>query len=330
MQRRHASSEVQQPTTSNATWASRNRTSAQLVAFLFRRPSGSAAIRAVMAPMSGPDRAWLYDGSVNGELALMAALAANGGRWLRDGARGPVPELSNGNSSFQYVGSFTAQVPSWGFRRRASTVASAEEWLIALHSRAVTDLSLITDLPIGVLLPPHVASAFSNSGTWALLATGKEAPRIWTIRWEVGDRNAPDSRIWSLAARNWPGEGLEAPQVEVAEARNGLRAALSEIQTFAERFDELNSWASWFTTAETLLDDPAPAAPYHRDLLPRDASLDRRQLAAAVVQGWVFGGMGSWNDGGLLDPADQREYERVGANLYTALLVALPAAANGS
>ena len=57
---------------------------------------------------------------------------------------------------------------------------------------------------------------------------------------------------------------------------------------------------------------------------------DRRQLVAAVVQGWVFGGMGSWNDGGLVEPVAQREYERVGANLYAALVVSLPAAANGA
>ena len=259
----------------------------------------------------------------------MTALAAHGGRWLRDGARGPAPELSSANSSFQYVGSFTAQVPR-GFLRPTTTATSPEEWLLALYSRGVRDLSLITDLSSRGPLPPHVASAFSNSGTWALLATGRSAPTAWAIGWHVGNRDAPDSRIWSLAASNLPGEGHDAPRVGLAEARNGLRAALGEIRIFAERCEELNSWATWFIRAETLLDDPGPAAPYHRDLLPRDASLDRRQLAAAAVQGWVFGGMGSWNDGGPLDPADQRAYERVGTSLYTALLLALPAAANGS
>jgi hypothetical protein len=71
-------------------------------------------------------------------------------------------------------------------------------------------------------------------------------------------------------------------------------------------------------------------APYHADILPPDATLERRQLAASVVPGWVFGGMGSWNDGGLTDPAAQRDYERVGANPYSALLTALPAASNGA
>jgi hypothetical protein len=267
---------------------------------------------------------------VNGQLALMATLAAIGGRWLRGGAREPEPELLRGNSSFQYVGSFTADVPSRGLLRRASTATSPEEWLLALHSRGIRDLSLIIDLPLGGPLPAHLASAFSNSGTWALLATGRVAPVVWSIGWEVGDRHAPGSRIWSLAASSGPGDGFRAQQVGVAEARDRLRGALDEIRAFSEQTEEVNDWASWFARSENLLDDPAPAAPYHRDLLPPDASLERRQLAAAVVQGWVFGGMGSWNDGGCADPAAQLEYERVGTNLYTTLLVALAAAANGA
>jgi hypothetical protein len=153
---------------------------------------------------------------------------------------------------------------------------------------------------------------------------------VWVIGWEVGDQHAPDSRIWTLAASAGSGEGFVAPGVSVAEGRQTLASALGRIKTFAERYDELSSWESWFSKAAALLDDPAPAAPYHRDLLPLDATLDRRQLSAAVVQGWVFGGMGSWNDSGLADPTAQTEYERVSANLYSALLAGLSAAANGA
>lgn len=153
---------------------------------------------------------------------------------------------------------------------------------------------------------------------------------VWMIGWAVGDKHAPDSRIWTLAASAGSGERFHAPVVSVAQGRQTLASALGEIRTFAERYDELSSWASWFSKAEAVLDDPAPVAPYHRDLLPLDATLDRRQLSAAVVQGWVFGGMGSWNDNALADPIAQPEYERVSANLYSALLTGLPAAANGA
>ena len=271
-----------------------------------------------------------YTLSVNGQLALVAALAAIGGRWLRAGASAPIPDLSGGNSAFQYVGSFTATLPPRGFLRRTSAVTGPEEWLTGLQSRGVTDLSLVTHLPTTGPLPSHVASGFSNSGTWALLATGTSAPTVWAFGWQVGDRTAPDSRIWSVSAHGSSAEGLRAPQVGVTEARTALQVALHDIGGFAQQFDELHRWASWFRKAESLLTDPAPAAPYHQDLLPPDADLERRQLAAAVVQGWVFGGMGSWNDGGPADPGAQREYERVGAHLYSALLTALPAATNGA
>lgn len=267
---------------------------------------------------------------MNGELALSAALAATGGRWLRAGGRTAPPDLTRGSSSFQYVGSFTAQLPPRGLLRRHSTVASAEEWLLELRARGVTDLALVTDRPVRGPLPGHVASAFTNSGGWLLLATGGTAPTGWSIGWEVGQPDAADSRIWSLTAGRVPADGLSAPQIGVAEARDRLRAALAEIRTFAERTEAVSGWASWFARAEMLLDDSSPTPPYHGDLLPPDAALERRQLAAAVVQGWVFGGMGSWNDAGFEDPAVQREYVQVGANLYAALLAALPAAVNGA
>ncbi len=120
------------------------------------------------------------------------------------------------------------------------------------------------------------------------------------------------------------------PGVNVAESRGQLREALRRIRSFATATDEVRSWESWFAKSEALLDDPAPVPPYHADLLPPGASLDRRQLAAAVVQGWVFGGMGSWNDGGCADADAQKEYERVGAVLYSTLLTGLVAAVNGA
>lgn len=262
------------------------------------------------APLRAPGDGTPTIGSVNGQLALLAALAAHGGRWLRDGAEGPAPELLSGNSTFQFVGSFTAELPSRGFLKRASTATGPRQWLTALASRGVTDLSLVTDLPIGDPLPRHVASAFSNSGTWALLATGKTTPAMWVIGWTPQVRSGQDSRIWSLVANQLPGDGREPPRVGMTQASDQLRNALDGIRAFAERVDDLSSWASWFVTAAAMLDDPSPTAPHHQDILPSEATLQCRQLAAAVVQGWVFGGMGSWNDYAPQNPAHQNEYQR--------------------
>ncbi|OLT16793.1 hypothetical protein BJF80_05660 [Serinicoccus sp. CUA-874] len=193
-----------------------------------------------------------YTLSVNGQLVLVAALAAIGGSWLRGGASAPIPDLSSGNSAFQYVGSFTATLPPRGFLRRTSAVTGPEEWLTGLQSRGVTDLSLVIDLPTTGPLPSHVASGFSKSGSWALLATGTSAPTVWAFGWQVGDRTAPDSRIWSVSSHGSSAEGLRAPQVDVTEARTALQVALRDIGGFAQQFDELHRWASWFTKAKSL------------------------------------------------------------------------------
>ena len=127
---------------------------------------------------------------MNGELALLASVAAVGGRWLRQSSGPvPVPDLERGNTSFQYVGSFTAQLPPYGWRRRTATAASPESWLESLRTRGATDLSLLTDLPATGNLPPRVATAFTNSGTWGLLASAGAHSTLWTIAWGVGERN---------------------------------------------------------------------------------------------------------------------------------------------
>lgn len=267
---------------------------------------------------------------VNGSLALMATLASFGGRWLRDGS-GPPPELLTRSKSFQYVGSFVAEFPRRRLARTLRTARSPEDWLAALKAEGVTTLSLITDLATAAgALPPHVAASFANGGAWGLLATGKGPATFWTIRWEVGDRGAPATRIWSLTATPHSGAGIAVPSVSVAEARERLGSALAQIRAFAGSYDEVSDWAPWFEKSEALLVSTEPTPPYHVDMLPADALLERRQLAAAVIQGWVFGGMGSWNDCGFLDDDAQREYDRVGADLYEQLLRSVAASANGA
>lgn len=265
---------------------------------------------------------------MNGQLALLGSLAAYGGRWLRGG--GATSDLASlqANSSFQYVASFSATLPAARWRRRQLTVQSPEAWLTALRSQGTRQLTLVTDLGSTGPLPPQVASAFSNAGTWALLADGRRAA-LWQISWAVEDPDEPQSRIWRLTASATPApRGMQLPRVSPGQARDELRAALTRTEQFARHTEELEGWAGWFAAARRLLDDPEPAAPYVSDILPPDAPLERRQLVAAVVQGWVFGGMGSWNDVGPMQTAQQRTYEAVSAGLYTALLTAFPAAVN--
>lgn len=123
--------------------------------------------------------------------------------------------------------------------------------------------------------------------------------------------------------------GFAGARPDLAAARRDLDQALGEISAFATA-NGLEFWVPWFDKARMALTSPSPSAPYHQDLVPADAPLERRQLAAAAVQGWVFGGMGSWNDEGPSDRRAVTEHTRVSQQLYTALLNGLTAAVNGA
>ena len=265
---------------------------------------------------------------MNGELAALVAVAAYGSPWLAGTGAGPGPELLGSNSCFQYVHVLTAELRRpGGLLRHTATVQGTAAWLAALRERGVDRLVLVTNLPTSGRLQPHVASAFANAGSWGLLASGGVPSTLWTVRWDVGAPKAPDFRIWDLTATSTPFEHLQPAVSTVEEARSILRSALREIEGFANRAG-LGNWSPWFARAGALLDEPTPSPPYHEDILPSDASLHRRQLAAAAVQAWVFGGLGSWNDMGPSDRARVGEYEQVSHQLYDALLKALAAASS--
>ena len=120
------------------------------------------------------------------------------------------------------------------------------------------------------------------------------------------------------------------PVPELEEVRSNLRTALRSAEAFARRPEmEAGSWAEWFSRARALLDDPAPEPPFHRDMLPAtDTRLAARQILAASVQAYVFGGMGSWNDLGFADADLQTEYDGVTRKLYETLKTAILAASN--
>lgn len=118
-------------------------------------------------------------------------------------------------------------------------------------------------------------------------------------------------------------------QPESSSPRNDLRAALDAIRGFAEADSDIAEWATWFTEALRLLDAPEPVIPYNPDLAPEGLPLESRQLLAAAVKSWVFGGMGSWNDIAYSDAARGAEYDQRTDELYRSVLAAIIAVTRG-
>ena len=185
----------------------------------------------------------------------------------------------------------------------------------------------------GYPVDEHSLVAFANAGRWSILATGTTKRRLlktarntsayWHATWKVGDRNAPDSRIWLVSYDAFPAPDAVAVVPELDQAEEELVGALTEAHYLAVE-QELDSWAEWFRKALA----PDPEMPYHPDMLPSDWPGSAQRCAARAAQAWVFGGMGSWNDLYLPDPEVQERYRNVSRTLYSAVLNALLAATN--
>jgi hypothetical protein len=148
---------------------------------------------------------------------------------------------------------------------------------------------------------------------------------LWVARWEVGNRDDADRRIWNIAISGERSD-LRAPVPDVRSSATELRIALSELGDFAARHDQ-QSWADIMRAAEEQLVSDDPKCAYYPEMVQAGAlPLDRLQLLAAATRGWIFGGMGSWNDN--VASVEIEEYERVSANLWKALTVAMTAAVN--
>lgn len=171
-----------------------------------------------------------------------------------------------------------------------------------------------------------------GGGRWRLGLTTGSVAHLWEPGWEVGNRDAPDQRIWRvtyrLVGKNAPTPG--ATSRPLSETRTGLTQALTEIRAFAQGHG-INSFLDSFETALKCLssDDPL-ALIYHKDLAPEGLlDLPARQVLAACQAAWVFGGMGSWNDMSF-DGEVQREYEAVSDVLFDRVNEGICAATNSA
>lgn len=262
---------------------------------------------------------------MNGELANAIALALHGSAWLLQENAAP-PDLERVNTTFQYIGRTTFEPPARRLRR-AAPIGTSGEWLSWLRKGGATRIWLTLPAATGAL-PPHVASAFAHGGQWGLLATGGR-PSLWIPSWEVGDRDAPDNRIWSVRLVGSWADDLDAPSPpHVDDAAEALRLSLIDAGDVA-RGQNLDFWANWFDEAIRCWEVDDTEIPFHPDMAPgASVSTEAFRLLAMATKSWVFGGMGSWNDVWLEEPAAQGRIDEVSRRLYEHMLEAFVAATN--
>lgn len=176
------------------------------------------------------------------------------------------------------------------------------------------------------------STAFVGGGSrWIIEAVGALANSLWESTWDVGDINAPNKKIWRVTydciAPRWT--AAPPPSHTLKDVRADLASALDDIARFAQRNDL--GFTEYFLQGRAALDakDPFTHA-YHHDLSPPGLlSLEALQILGACQAAWVFGGMGSWNDGAYGGNLTA-EGDRLSERLFTCLQEALVAAANSS
>ena len=208
------------------------------------------------------------------------------------------------------------------------------QWFERLRKEGVDTLRMAYGPSGQTHTPDRMLVGFvGGGGRWILEAQRSGLSDFWEARWQVGDRDRADKKIWRVTyariAQHQPPiqtQGLE----DLSRLSEELDRQLTDIGEFAV-VQKLDAFAKLFQSARFRLHSKPPYPDlYHNDLirtefLPTAAC----QLLAACQDAWVFGGMGSWNDLGF-DAATQPRYEKLSEQLYQLLNRAIVAAANSS
>jgi len=209
------------------------------------------------------------------------------------------------------------------------------QWLDALACDGVRQLRLHHIAGNHPLMNDRLSSAFAGGGGRWLIETLRDdraagTADLWEGKWSVGDRKDPERKIWSVSygrveTGSMPLLSDERPLVALKE---DLRSALARAQSFATA-KHLEGFAAAFREAGKGLSSTAPlTGRFHADIAPSSSiPLEAKQLLAAAEIGWVFGGMGSWNDLGF--PGDEgKEYEALSDRLFDLMVEAISTATN--
>lgn len=167
-----------------------------------------------------------------------------------------------------------------------------------------------------------------NPAPWAIAVTFPDSIRYWWPDWQANHPRPTSGPVWTVSYRELPvaDPGVDWPPLPVA--RENLKRALNDILE-VDQSEQSGHWSNaFFLPALRLLDPASASEPF--PVLPENLGLspDREQLLRGALRGWVFGGMGSWNDNGPSSPEIAERWEAVTQALYTTTSYALVAAVN--
>ena len=268
--------------------------------------------------------------AMNGPIAQIVALTCYGNAIL---AERQAPQFFPANSTSQFCEyvKFVEITKSFFGKPSEKVVASTpDDWLASLRTKKVLGIRLHRTAQNDPKVADRMLAGFvGGGGTWMMeVCRADGRSEFWASRWEVGDQQAKDRRIWRVTyGLVTEAKTADIKQKPTPETTDAFRKSLRAIHVFAER-ENCEGFAKCFATALQALDDPKTDAGYHKDIAPPGHLDDgAMSLLKASMSAWVFGGMGSWNDMGF-DGSKQKEYESVSESLFTVINEAILTAAN--
>jgi hypothetical protein len=266
---------------------------------------------------------------MNGPIAQLVALALHGNAFLSGISSA---QFLSQNSTAQFCESirFVRVEKSWLGLSKPQEVQIADSpdaWFTYLRREHAEQLSVRWQTGTNPEVPDRMLAGFvGGGGTWMLVVRFADGRcERWLARWDIGDKDRNDRKIWRvtygcvLVKREPPSLAVSS-----TEATARLKKALFDIHAFSAKHQCEGFTQSFERGLKALAHEPG-AEGYHRDLYPGREIASVSDLLVACQHGWVFGGMGSWNDMGF-DGADGQEYNRVSEQLYGAIITAIPAA----
>jgi hypothetical protein len=162
-----------------------------------------------------------------------------------------------------------------------------------------------------------------GGGRWLIETLMPEGSDFWEAHWDAPDKADGKWQVtYARVLRNaeMPEPRMPPPQM----VKSKLEGAFRDIGKFAKAHGQ-EQFAEAFKRGLNALRDVR----WERQVYPPEyAPLEHQQLLTAVIEGWVFGGEGSWNDLRFEDEETQKEYERLSDQLFNFMNLALLVVAN--
>ena len=236
------------------------------------------------------------------------------------------PDLDNALASFNRRIEFV-EIPEGGELEDSKVLAkNPSEWLDQLVEQGVKRVRIHYTPSMESGLADHIFVAFvGGGGQWIVEVVHGTTSSLWEAGWvaALARGNRLLKAFYVRITKSW--KPIEN-QVSTKDAKSNLLSALEEVYKFADIDEYSRHWTTNFQNAMNDLRAENPLS--ETNYIPRNClTNEAEQIISACFTGWVFGGMGSWNDmafGGEME----EEYHRVSDSLYTAICNAIVAAIN--